>query len=58
MLHKETENHLEESSMSAPASDAKVILGQAIKVASVNDRTAYLDRACRGNRARGTKWRD
>src|SRR5580704_3025706 len=37
--------------MSAPASDAKEILGWAIKIVSGNDRTAYLDRACRGNRA-------
>jgi hypothetical protein len=48
---QETENRLEESSMSAPVSDAKVIFGQAIKIVSVNDRTAYLNRACRSNQA-------
>jgi eukaryotic-like serine/threonine-protein kinase len=37
--------------MSAPASDAKEILGRAIKIVSGNGRKAYLDRACRGNRA-------
>jgi len=37
--------------MSAPTSDAKLIIGQAIKIVSVNDRTAYLDRAYRSNRA-------